>query len=81
MSAFFSPALHFLPDSFLIQRQDLVGRYVANNQFLQGLIRHGKLEEIYLYLGARGIAEADLESLARELGTTIPIHAIQPHQV
>ena len=76
-----STAIRFHPDSFNIARENLMGRHMANHEFLRALIAHGGLDALYGYMMTRDVSEKEFERLAYELGATIPVHVIHPHQL
>jgi starch synthase len=76
-----SPAIRFHPDCFNIAQEQLMGRLMANREFLRALVAHGELDALYGYLPARDVSEKDFEKLVHELGATIPVHVIHSHQL
>ena len=77
----FTPAIHFLADAFRTARQDLMGLPVANQGFLQALIRYGDLETLHAYTSNRAHFGQTFEHLARDLGATMPIRVIDGHRL
>jgi alpha-maltose-1-phosphate synthase len=76
----FSPAVVFSPNGYEATASALFGLNVANQGFLQGLIRHGGLETLHGYLWQAGL-DTKFEQLIRDLGTTMPVRIIQPHRL
>lgn len=77
----FTPAIRFLADAFKTARQDLMGLPVANQGFLQGLIKHGGLETLHGYTPQQARFGTAFEQLARDLGATMPIRLIDGHRL
>jgi glycosyltransferase involved in cell wall biosynthesis len=75
-----SPALLYQGGNYEIRSQ-LMGAQVAGRDFLQGLIRHGRLEMLHGYMGDRHVKATAFERLAHDLGATMPVHTIQPHRL
>jgi alpha-maltose-1-phosphate synthase len=76
----FSPAIAFAPPGYEATAADLFGLNVANQSFLQGLIRHGRPESLNGYLIHAGL-EAEFQRLVQRLGPTMPVHVVQPHRL
>jgi len=77
----FTPAIRFLADAFRTARQDLMGLPVANQGFLQALIRYGDLETLYAYTSELARSSQTFEQLAQDLGATMPIRVIDGHRL
>ncbi|WP_419896702.1 glycosyltransferase family 4 protein [Roseomonas sp. USHLN139] len=73
-------AIGFAADGFQTDRARLMGRHVAGDGFLRGLIRHGGLDRLSAYLLAPGDAPV-FEQLARKAGATMPLEAIAPQRL
>ena len=43
-----SPCVFFHPDGYNTARSDLMGRHVAGQSFLQGYLRYGSFESLYV---------------------------------
>jgi alpha-maltose-1-phosphate synthase len=56
-----------------------MGRLAANQSFLKELIRHGGLETLHCCPHQPRQGEM-FEELARDLGATMPVRTIRPHQ-
>jgi glycosyltransferase involved in cell wall biosynthesis len=80
MPEVFAPAICFAADGYEATAAALYGLNVANQGFLQGLIRHGGLETLHGYLSQADL-DAKFEQLVRDLGVTMPVRAIQPHRL
>ena len=76
-----SPAILYVEGGYEPISEKIMGAHVASRNFLQGLIRHGQLETLHGYMGARNAAATAFERLARDLGATMPIRTIQPHRL
>jgi glycosyltransferase involved in cell wall biosynthesis len=85
LPAIISPAILYLEGSYLEGSYETTsgpwGAQVASRDFLQGLIRHGRLETLHGYMGDRHAKATAFERLARDLGATIPVRTIQPHRL
>jgi hypothetical protein len=77
----FTPAIRFVADAFKTARQDLMGLPVANQGFLQGLIKYGNVETLYGYTSQQTRIGTALEQLARDLGATTPVRVIDGHRL
>jgi starch synthase len=77
----FTPAIRFTADAFKTARQDLMGLPVANQGFLQGLIKYGSLEALHGYTLQQARFGAAFEQLARDLGATMPVRAIEGYRL
>ncbi|WP_159996011.1 glycosyltransferase family 4 protein [Roseomonas sp. 18066] len=73
-------AIGFAADGFQTDRTRLMGRHVAGDGFLRGLIRHGGVDRLAAYLLAAGDAPV-FEQLARKAGATMALEAIAPHRL
>ena len=60
--------------------EHLLGRLVANREFLHGLIRYGGLATLHAYTPRADLGTA-FEKLARDLGATMPIRIIDGHRL
>jgi alpha-maltose-1-phosphate synthase len=76
-----TPAIRFLADAFRTARQDLMGLPVANQGFLQALIRFGGLQTLYAYTSEQTRFGQTFEKLAQDLGATMPIRVIDGHRL
>ena len=77
----FTPAIRFIADAFKTAREDLMGLPVANQGFLQGLIKYGGLETLHGYTSQQPRFGTAFEQLARDLGATMPIRVIDGHRL
>ncbi|ONG54996.1 hypothetical protein BKE38_09730 [Pseudoroseomonas deserti] len=73
-------AIGFAADGFQTDRTRLMGRHVAGDGFLRGLIRHGGLDRLSAYLLAPGDGPV-FEQLARKAGATMALEAIAPQRL
>ena len=77
----FIPAIRFVEDAFKTARENLMGLPVANQGFLQGLIKYGGLETLHGYTSQQSHFGTAFEQLARDLGATMPIRIIDGHRL
>jgi len=76
----FTPAIFFGGDMY--EPETIVGRHVANRNFLQGLIRYGGLATLYGYARKQASGTTfEFESLAHNLGATMPVRIIEWHRL
>ena len=76
-----APAILFLPGGYQTTQADLMGLRVANRSFLQGLIRHGRLNTLHGYAPQQASFDTAFEQFARDLGATVPIRMIEGHRL
>jgi glycosyltransferase involved in cell wall biosynthesis len=66
-------AIYFHPDGFDTSRDRLMGRHAAGESFLRGFLRHGQVDNFYLF-NATAAADQQLEAMVRKIEpTTKPI--------
>jgi alpha-maltose-1-phosphate synthase len=80
LSETISPAVAFAPGGYEATAGAVFGLAVANQGFVQGLVRHGGLGTLHGYLLQAGL-DTQLEQFARDLGATLPVRVIQPHRL
>lgn len=73
-------AIGFAADGYRTDRPKLMGRHVAGEGFLRGMIRHSGVETLSAYLLAPGDGQA-FAGLARQHGATMALEAIAPHRL
>jgi starch synthase len=76
-----SPAILYEGGNYEVARAAPMGAHMASQELLRGLIKYGQLETLHGYMGSRHVKVPEFERLARDLGATMPICTIQPHQL
>ncbi|WBV44512.1 glycosyltransferase family 4 protein [Pseudoroseomonas cervicalis] len=73
-------AIGFAADGYRTDRPKLMGRHVAGEGFLRGMIRHSGVETLSAYLLAPGDGRA-FATLARQHGAAMALEAIAPQRL